>query len=68
MASLFIKVKPNQIRTRRVSIELDVDKFERLAASFGFFSPEFLRSLKRAEKDYRAGRIRKIKSLRDLRK
>jgi len=47
---------------------MDVEKFERLAADLGFFSPEFLKSLDRAEKDYRAGRFKKIKSLKELRK
>jgi len=47
---------------------MDADKFERLAADLGLFSPEFLKSLNRAEKDYKAGRIKKIKSLKELRK
>ena len=48
-------------------VEMDADQFEKLAANFGFFSKEFLRSLERAEKDVKAGRIRKVQSLKQLR-
>lgn len=66
MVSLNITIKQKQNRSRRATIELDADKFERLAGIFGLFNPEFLKSLDRAEKDYKAGRIFKIKSLKDL--
>jgi len=46
---------------------MDADRFEKLAADFGFFSKDFLRSLEQAEKDVKAGRVRKIQSLKDLR-
>ncbi len=54
-------------RNQKVLIEMDADRFEKLAADFGFFSKDFLKSLERAEKDVKAGRIRKIQSLRELR-
>jgi len=66
MASLTITIKPRK-KEKKIIIEMDLDKFERLAASLGFFNPEFLKSLKKAEKDYKAGRIKKIKSLKELR-
>ena len=66
MASLTITIKPYK-KEKKIIIEMDLDKFERLAASLGFFNPEFLKSLKKAEKDYKAGRIKKIKSLKELR-
>ena len=50
-----------------ITIKMDANKFERLAANFGFFNPDFLKSLSRAEKDFKVGRFQKIKSLRDLR-
>ena len=53
---------------RRIVVELDADKFERLASNLGLYSPDFLRSIDRAEADYRAGRVRHVASLRDLRK
>ena len=66
--SLSVTIKPRTRQPKKVLVEFDADQFERLAANLGFYSPEFLRSLARAEKDYRAGRMRKITSLRELRK
>lgn len=67
MASITIKVKPYKSRTRKVLIEMDANKFERLAANLGFFNPEFVISLDQAESDIKTKRINKIKSLKDLR-
>lgn len=63
--SITLTVK-QKVKNRKITVEMDAEKLERLAASFGFLSPNFLSSLDRAEKDYAAGRYRKIKSLRDL--
>ena len=41
---------------------MDAYKFEKMAAIFGLFGKEFIKSLNRAEKDYKAGRVKKIKS------
>lgn len=68
MASLTITIKPHLNHPRKILVEMDAERFEKLAASLGFFSPEFLESLDRAEKDYKTGRIKKIKSLKELRK
>lgn len=67
MASLNITITP-QSNTRRVSVELDADKLEKLAADLGFFNNDFLKSIGRAEKDYRSGRMKVIESLKELRK
>jgi len=64
MASLELTIKK---RNHRVLIEMDADRFEKLAADFGFFSKDFLESLQQAEKDVKAGRVRKIRSLKELR-
>ena len=64
MASLELTIKK---RNHRVLIEMDADRFEKLAADFGFFSKDFLESLEQAEKDVKAGRVRKIQSLKELR-
>ena len=64
MSSLELTIKK---RNNRVLVEMNADRFERLAAEFGFFGKEFLKSLERAEKDVKAGRIRKIQSLTQLR-
>jgi len=49
-----------------ILVKINANQFERLAATFGFFNPEFLKSLQRAEKDIKHDRVRKIKSLKDL--
>ena len=67
MSSLTITIKPQTNRTRKILVEMDAEKFEKLAASLGFFNPEFLKSLQRAKKDFKAGRFTKIKSLKELR-
>ncbi len=67
MASLRVNVRSKASVGKKIVVEVDADKFERLAADFGFYSPAFLRSLERAEKDYRVGRVKKIRSLKSLR-
>ena len=67
MSSLTVTIKPQTNHGKKFLVEMDVDKFERLAANLGFFSPEFIESLDKAEEDVRAGRIKKIKSLKELR-
>ena len=66
MASLTLNIAPCKT-SKKIVIELDANKFEKLAAYFGFFNSEFLASLSRAEKDYTSGKVRKIKSLKELR-
>lgn len=54
-------------KNKKLVLELDADRLERLAANFGLFNPDFLASVSRAEADYRAGRTRRIKSLTEIR-
>lgn len=67
MSSLTLTIKKDNGRKQKILVEIDAGQFERLAAQFGFFGDDFLKSIDQAEKDIRAGRIRKIKSLRELR-
>lgn len=67
MAALRIKVQSKMHRPREMIIELNADQFERVAGTFGLWNPDFLRSIDRAENDVRAGRVKKIRSLKDLR-
>ena len=67
MASLGLKIKPVAKRPYKVRVEIDANQLERLAANFGFYNPEFLDSLDKGESDYKAGRVKKIFSLRELR-
>ncbi len=66
MSLLNVTIKSDK-RAKKITIEMDADKFEKLAAQFGFFNPVFLNSIRRAEEDYKSGRVRKIESLKDLR-
>lgn len=62
--SITIEVKKEM---QKISVRMDKERFERLAASFGFFSLDFEKSIERAEQDIQAGRVRKVRSLKDLR-
>ena len=68
MNSSTLTLKTQFNNSRKITVELDADKFERLAASLGLFSKSFLRSLEKAEEDYREGKTRIVPSLRVLRK
>ena len=66
MSSMPLTIQQTK-QKQKIVIEMNADKFEKLAATFGFFNPEFVKSLDRAEKDYKTGRTKKIKSLKELR-
>lgn len=51
---------------RRFNVEIDQDRLERIASALGWFKPEFLKDLEAAEADVKAGRMREIKSFREL--
>jgi len=65
MANPTITIK--KASSGKFRVEMDIDKFERLADALGLYNPEFLKALERSEKDYREGRYRKVNSLKDLR-
>lgn len=52
--------------TKNFSVEIDAKAFERMAALFGFFNPDFIKSIKTAEREYRSGKVRRIRSLKEL--
>lgn len=64
MATITVERKPN---SQRVTVEIDAEKLERLAATLGLFNEEFLKSLSRSERDVALGRTKRLRSLRDLR-
>ncbi len=68
MATLNVTIRPRQIRSRKLIVELDADRFERLAAGLGLFSREFLASIERAEREITLGKARRLHSLRNLRR
>jgi hypothetical protein len=67
MATLDVTIQPLGKGRRKIRIEIDVEKFERLASNLGLFSPAFLKSLEPAERDYRKKRMKSISFLRELR-
>ncbi len=58
------KVKANK---STFTVEFNADRFERIAAALGMFSDEFLASMDQAEKEVKAGKTKKLSSLKDLR-
>ena len=68
MAALTLNIRATTAAPQKLVVELDAARFEKLAADFGFFNPEFLKSLERSEADARAGRVRTITSLKELRR
>ena len=53
-------------KPKTISVEFSSAQFEKIAAVFGMFNPDFLKSLARSEAQFRKGQVRKIKSLKDL--
>jgi hypothetical protein len=68
MTTLNLTIRPHQARSRKFIVELDADRFERLAAGLGLFNRQFLASLERAEREIAQGKARRLRSLRDLRR
>ena len=40
---------------------MNADEFEKLAAKFGFFNPEFLESIDKVEREYKAGKGKRVR-------
>lgn len=68
MASSTLIITSPSRRQKKIRIEIDAAQFERLVASLGLFNNEFLQSLNRAEREVAHGRIKKLRSLKDLRR
>jgi len=66
MSQIAIKIEQGATN-KRLLVEMDADRLERLASDFGLYNPAFVQSLEKAERDYRAGRVHRIASLRSLR-
>jgi hypothetical protein len=64
MATITVEKKP---KSKRIVVEIDADKLERLAASLGLFSSSFLDSIARSEKEIALGKTARLRRLRDLR-
>ena len=66
-SNLTISVRP-KARLRKFSVELDADRFERLAAGLGLFQEEFIASIERAEREISQRKMKRLHSLGDLRR
>ena len=68
MASTKLDLTVKTIKeTQKVVVEMDVNRFERLAAGFGLFREEFLESLDKAEQELALAKTKILKSLKSLR-
>ena len=63
MATITILQKPN---LKKIRVDIDLDKWERLADIFGFYKPEFLQVLEQSIKESKTGKITQIESLKEL--
>ncbi|OHA89957.1 MAG: hypothetical protein A2832_01565 [Candidatus Zambryskibacteria bacterium RIFCSPHIGHO2_01_FULL_44_22b] len=66
MSNIAIKISKNS-KGKKLLVEIDANKLERLASNLGLYNPDFIKSVERAERDFRAGRSRTLTSLRRLR-
>ena len=66
MKTIDITVKSIPAKGKKLSVEIDAERLERLAANFGLFNPDFLKSVHQAERDYSSGRTRTIKSFKEI--
>ena len=64
MATITVERKA---KSKRVVVEIDADKLERLAASLGLFSSSFLNSVSRSEKETALHKSKRLHNLRELR-
>lgn len=67
MASMPVTIEQKRKKATKYIVEFNADSLERLAAACGWFQPEFIASVTRAERDIKAGRIKRLRSFRDLR-
>ncbi len=62
-AQFIVHIEPEK---KNFSVKLDVAAFERMAANFGMFSPDFLKSIDQAEQEYQKGKVRRVRSLNEI--
>ncbi len=67
MASLPLTITRTKTKpTRNVKLEFDAKTFEELARLLGYYSPKFLQSIERAERDIKTGRVYPASSIHNL--
>jgi hypothetical protein len=65
MATITLLEKPNA--QKKVRVEIDLDQWERIADVFGMYNPNFIKTLDKSLMESKQGKVRKIRSLRELR-
>ena len=65
MATITVERKP---KSKRIIVEVDAAKLERLAASLGLLSRSFLDSVSRSEEEIALGKTKRLRKLRELRR
>jgi len=65
MATITLATKP---KSKRIIVEIDADRLERLAASLGLLSQNFLDSISRSEEQLASAKTTRLRSLRELRR
>lgn len=66
MSNIAIKISPSS-KGKKLLVEIDANKLERLASNLGLYNPDFIKSIELAERDFLAGRSRTLISLRKMR-
>ena len=66
MLKLALGVVKKARHPKKIFIEVDAYRLERLADALGFYNVDFLNSLERAENDVRHGRLTRLRTLKDL--
>lgn len=66
MMNLALGIVKKSRHPRKIFVEVDAYRLERLADALGFYNPDFLHSLGRAEQDIRFGRVKRLRTAKDL--
>ena len=68
MNALTLTIRPIIKRREKIRVELDAERFERLAAGLGFFASDFVASVDRAEEEIAGKKAKRLRSLKNLRR
>jgi len=68
MNAFTLTIRPSTKRKEKIRVELDAERFERLAAGLGFFNAEFVASVDRAEGEIAERKTKRLRGLKDLRR
>ena len=68
MNALTLTIRPSTKQKEKFRVELDAERFERLAAGLGFFSDGFMASIDRAEREIAEKKAKRLRSLKYLRR